>query len=86
MPIDPQQIQLSDQQRKQLAETAEKTGRPWDELLNDALRTIGVQDEEAGKRLRRILDDLGKNAVGVADGELDAAIEEASQHARHGKS
>ncbi len=86
MAIDPRQIQLSDQQQKQLAETAEKTGRPWGEILDDALRSIPVRDEAAGIRLRRILDDLGRNAVGVADGELDAAIDEASQHVRHGHS
>jgi predicted transcriptional regulator len=86
MATNPLEIRLSDAQRKQLAETAETTGRSWSELLDDALRAVGVHDEQAGKRLRRILDDLGKNASGVPESELDASIDEATQYARHGKS
>jgi len=86
MAIDPRQIHLSDDQRKQLAETAEKSGRPWDELLDDALRGIGVGGDAGGVRPRRILDELGESAAQVSDDEFDAAIDEASQYARHGDS
>ncbi len=38
MAIDPQQIELNDEQRKALARVAEQTGRPWSEVLSEALR------------------------------------------------
>ena len=40
MSIDPQEIQLSDEQREFLASHAEQTGRPWDVVLGEALARI----------------------------------------------
>ena len=40
MSIDPQEIHLSDEQRELLASHAERTGRPWDEVLREALARI----------------------------------------------
>ena len=56
MAIDPAEITLNESQRKRLAEMAERTGRPWSELLNEALRKMAREDEESGIRLRKILD------------------------------
>jgi hypothetical protein len=38
MAIDITHIQLTDAERRMLAEAAERTGKPWGEVLNEALR------------------------------------------------
>ena len=45
MIIDPDDIQLTDGQRRLLAAHAERTGRPWDEVLKDALKKIRVNTD-----------------------------------------
>lgn len=86
MAIDPTNITLDEGQRKRLAEMAERTGRPWGELLDEALQRIGLEDQESGKRLRQILDNLSQPLRGVSGDELDGLMDEACQYARHGKS
>ena len=84
--IDPSDIQLSDQQRRLIAQVAEKTGRSPSEVLDEAVSSIPVQDDQAGERLRRILDDLTARADHVPRDEFDELMAEAAEHARHGKS
>ena len=86
MAIDPAEITLNDSQRKRLAEMAERTGRPWSELLNEALHKIAREDEESGTRLRQILDSLSKPFRDAPADALDSLMDEASEYARHGKS
>ena len=38
MAIDPEHIQLTDEQKEVLANAAEQSGRDWSELLSEALR------------------------------------------------
>lgn len=84
--IDPSNIQLSDGQRRLVAQVAEKTGKAPSEVLDEAVSRVPVQDDQAGKRLRQILDRLSHEASGISDAELDSVMDEAIQHARHGKS
>jgi hypothetical protein len=86
MAIDPAEIKLDESQRKRLAEMAERTGRPWSELLNEALGKIAREDEQSGTRLRQILDSLSEPLQGVPADELESVMDEATQYARHGKS
>ena len=84
--IDPNDIRLSDQQRRLIAQVAEKTGRSPSQVLDEAVSSIPVQDDESGKRLRRILDALAAKAQQVPQEEFDNLMTEAADHARHGKS
>ena len=43
MSVTPDQIQLSAEQKRRLAELAEQTGKSWEEVLSDALRSYGSQ-------------------------------------------
>ena len=43
MAIDPREITLSDEQRRELARTAERTGKPWEEVFAEALRSYRCQ-------------------------------------------
>ena len=83
MSMNPQEIHLSPEQRRRLVELSEQTGRSWSELLDDALQHLSVHETDAGQRLRRILDDLGKHAASAPDAELDDAMDEALRFARH---
>jgi hypothetical protein len=40
MSVDIREICLSDEQKHRIAEVAEKTGRPWREVLRDELATL----------------------------------------------
>ena len=84
--IDPSDIQLSDQQRRLVAQVAEKTGKSPSQVLDEAVSSIPVQDDRAGERLRRILDGLATRADHVPRDEFDDLMTEAAEHARHGKS
>lgn len=86
MSTNPQEMQLSAEQRQRLVKLSEQTGRPWSELLDDALQNIFVHESDVGERLRRILDEMGRNAASVSEGELDAAMNEALHFVRHQKS
>jgi hypothetical protein len=56
------------------------------EIWDEAVSSIAVQDDQAGDRLRRILDDLAAKADQVPRDEFDKLMTEAAEHARHGKS
>ncbi len=84
--IDPSNIQLSDAQRKRLAQVVEKSGRTVSDVLDEAISHVPVQDDEAAERLRNILNGLSQKAKDVPEDELDALMTEACEHARHGKS
>ena len=84
--IDPGDIRLSDQQRRLIAQVAEKTGRSPSQVLDEAVLSISVQDDESGKRLRRILDALAAKTQQVPQEEFNELMTEAAEHARHGKS
>jgi hypothetical protein len=86
MSTNPQEIHLSAEQRQRLVELSEKTGRSWSDLLDDALQGLTVHETAAGERLRRILDDLGRNARRVSERDLDEAMGEALHVVRHQKS
>lgn len=38
MSVDPAQIELTDEQKRRVAELAERTGLPWADILSEALR------------------------------------------------
>ena len=83
MSTNPKEIHLSTEQRQRLAELSERTGRSWSDLLDDALQGLSVHETAAGERLRRILDDLGRNGGRVSDMDLDEAMGEALRVVRH---
>jgi hypothetical protein len=63
MSIDPQQIELSPEMKKALAQKAEQTGQPWDQLLWEAIR-LGppqrpVAPEEGGSFYDSMRDLIG---------------------------
>ena len=64
---------------------AERTGKPWSELLEEALHKVVLESEEAGSRLREILDSLSEPVRGAAPEELDSLTDEAAEDATHGK-
>lgn len=86
MSTNPQEIHLSAEQRRRLVELSEQTGRSWSDLLDDALQGMSVHETDAGERLRKILNDLGRNAGRVSEVELDEAMGEALRVVRHQKS
>lgn len=43
-----QDIQLTDEQRRRLAELAERSGRPWYEVLSDALQSYRPSTDNGG--------------------------------------
>ena len=48
MATNAQEIQLTDEQRRTLAELAERTGRPWYEVLSDAIRSYRPSADNGG--------------------------------------
>jgi hypothetical protein len=46
MALDPKKIVLTPEQRQQLAELAERTGRPWAMVLSDALSAYRLRNSE----------------------------------------
>jgi hypothetical protein len=54
MATDPQEIQLTDEQRKTLADLADTTGKPWREVFSEALHSYrprnGPQVASEGQR------------------------------------
>ena len=47
MATNPQHIQLTDEQRKQLSELAEQTGKPWTQVFSEALRSYHPNSDES---------------------------------------
>jgi len=48
MSISPDQIDLSADQKQRLAELADQTGKPWGEVLAEALDAYGAQRQGVG--------------------------------------
>jgi hypothetical protein len=75
MSIDFQQIQLGDDERKLLAALADQTGKPWGEILREALslfRSKTVPRDENGNEGRSLYDALmGRGLIGCLDGPAD---------------
>ena len=83
MAIDISQIQLTDAERRFVAEVAERTGKPWAEVLKDALRqyaeTVASQLKN-GDRVESLYDRLANHRL---IGCLDGGPEDLSTGAAH---
>jgi len=44
MAIDPTEIHLSDDLRRRVADLAEKTGKPWGDVLEQAIDSLSIDD------------------------------------------
>ena len=68
MATDPQEIQLTEEQRKALADLADTTGKPWPQVLAEALRCYRPRNgpQVAGERQRSLYDVmLEDGAIGI---------------------
>lgn len=66
MAVDITKIQLSDAERRLLADVAEKAGKPWAEVLNDALHQYdrqGVPTVEDGHGAESLFDRLTRHGL-----------------------
>ena len=72
MTIDPRQIELTPEQQRALAELSEQAGRPWPDVLRDALRLAAPRQERPVARSNRSFYDamMEDGAIGVATEEL----------------
>lgn len=48
MAIDPREIELTHEQRRELARIAERTGKPWHELLREMLDELASRTPKKG--------------------------------------
>ncbi len=74
MAIDPQKIELSEAQRKQLAELAENVGKPWDEVYSYALSHYPLSQvkPDGARKGRTLYDAFAEDGlVGCLDGPSD---------------
>lgn len=83
MAIDPRQIDLSPEQKRQLAELAEQTGRPWPQLLDAVLRTYQASKgphaaTNVGKSFYDVMMEDG--AIGVVDEGLPSDLATNPKH------
>ena len=61
-----EQIELNLDQKRQIAETAERAGRPWPEVLSEALRSYRpapVHENGNGRRQRSFYDVMLEDGV-----------------------
>jgi hypothetical protein len=65
MAIDPQEISLSVEQKRQLAELANRTGRPWPEVLAEAIESYRTHGGSAPSAGRGSLYDAMKDVIGI---------------------
>lgn len=71
MATNPQDITLTDEQRKLLAEKAEETGRPWTELLQELFARLAT-NRSTQKTDRSLYDALNERGmIGTLDGPGD---------------
>ena len=72
MPTDPNEIQLNDEQRAILAAQAERTGRPWDELLGEFFDQLSAGPGRKPRAGRSFLDAMQERGlVGAMQGPGD---------------
>lgn len=66
MGADISRIQLSDSERRQLAEIAEQTGKPWSEVLSEALtsyRSCAPTKTANGQQVESVFDALKQSGL-----------------------
>ncbi len=64
MAIDPNQIQLTEELKEQLARKAEETGRPWTEVFSEAVRTYRPpRTENAGAEDESLYDSMNRHGL-----------------------
>lgn len=68
MAVDPQEIALSAEQRRQLAELADRTGRPWPDLLAEAIESYRPQNGPSSAAKRGSFYDAMKDIIGIVQG------------------
>ena len=77
MATDPRDIQLTDEQRRLLAEEAERSGRPWQEVLNDFFSQIEASDTEVNRSSLSLFEVLqSKGLLGAMEGPVDLSTSE----------
>lgn len=72
MSVDPKTISLTDAQRKALAELSDKSGKPWPEVLAEALSAYlpkGETNGRSGESFSEAAERLG--LVGCVEGPAD---------------
>jgi hypothetical protein len=70
--IDPDDIKLTDEQRRLLAERAQDTGRPWTELLEELFATLPQHTTNGDKPRRTLFEALNERGmIGAFDGPGD---------------
>lgn len=82
MTVDPNQINLDESQRRRLAELSEHEGRPWNEVLSEALGMYRVAkgrevSEVAGRSFYDVMEEDG--VIGI----VKDAPEDLSTNPRH---
>jgi hypothetical protein len=71
MSTQPSQIFLTPDQQRFLAELADKTGRPWPEILESALNHCTIPDASTNGSYSLYDAFLESNALGCIDGPMD---------------
>jgi hypothetical protein len=82
MATDPRQIELTAEQRQQLAEVADRTGRPWDAVLSEAISTYRTRNRAdrsvSGRSFFDVLAEDG--AIGVVKAGLPHDLSTNPEH------
>jgi hypothetical protein len=72
MSVDPKTISLNDAQRKALAELSDKSGKPWPQVLTEALSTYRPHTETNGKNAESFAEAAARlGLVGCVEGPAD---------------
>jgi hypothetical protein len=71
MAIDPRQIELSPDQQRLLADAAERTGRPWSDVLAEALRRYSASSEPRTSSNGTFYDSMSDVIGVVTDAPVD---------------
>ena len=54
MTVNPEDIQLNPEQKRLLAECAEKNGKPWQSILQQALRLASTDEVDVDEEIRAV--------------------------------
>jgi len=68
MAIDPQDMMLTEQQRRMLADLAARTGRPWNDLLTEAIGSYHPLDAAKSTTAGGSFYDTMKDVIGIVSG------------------